>query len=159
MPVKPIPDGYHTVTPYLIVKGGAAAIEFYGRAFGAEEVMRCPMPDGRMGHAEIQIGTSRIMLADEFPEMGAKSPASLGGSPVGICLYVLDSDAVFNRAVAAGAKSLRPMQDQFYGDRSGTLTDPFGHQWTISTHKKDVSPAEMEALMKKMGEEHGKSCG
>ncbi len=151
MPVKPIPDGYHTATPYLIVKGAAEALEFYKRAFGAEEVMRCPMPDGRLGHAEIQIGNSRIMLADEFPEMGAKGPASLGGTPVGICLYVLDSDAAFQRALAAGARTLRPLQDQFYGDRSGTLTDPFGHQWTVATHREDVPLEEIERRMKAMG--------
>ena len=150
MPVKPIPDGYHTATPYLIVNGAAAAIDFYQKAFGAEEVMRCPMPDGRMGHAEIQIGNSKIMLADEFPEMNAKGPLALGGSPVGICLYVLDSDASFQRAIAAGGKVLRPIQDQFYGDRSGTLTDPFGHQWTISTHREDVPLVEIERRVKEM---------
>jgi PhnB protein len=158
MPVKPIPDGYHTATPYLIVNGGAAALEFYRKAFGAEERMRCPMPDGRMGHAEIQIGDSCIMLADEFPEMGAKGPKSLGGSPVGICLYVNDCDASFQRALDAGATVLRPLQDQFYGDRSGTLTDPFGHQWTIATHKEDVSPEEIQRRMKSMGDEPGKGC-
>jgi len=151
MPVKPIPDGYHSATPYLIVKGAAEALEFYKKAFGAEERMRCPMPDGRLGHAEVQIGNSIIMLADEFPEMDAKGPLSLGGTPVGICLYVLDSDAAFQRAVAAGAKVLRPIQDQFYGDRSGTVTDPFGHQWTISTHREDVSMEEIERRMKAMG--------
>ena len=151
MPVKPIPDGYHSATPYLIVKGAAEALVFYKKAFGAEERMRCPMPDGRLGHAEVQIGNSIIMLADEFPEMDAKGPLSLGGTPVGICLYVLDSDAAFQRAVAAGAKVLRPIQDQFYGDRSGTVTDPFGHQWTISTHREDVSMEEIERRMKAMG--------
>jgi PhnB protein len=154
MPVKPIPDGYHTVTPYLIVKGGAAALEFYKKAFGAEERMRCPMPDGRMGHAEIQIGDSCIMLSDEAPEWGTKGPNTLGGTPAGLCIYVTDSDASFARAVAAGATVLRPIQDQFYGDRSGTVTDPFGHQWTITTHKEDVSPEEIEKRMKAMGEEH-----
>ena len=151
MPVKPIPDGYHTATPYLIVNGAAKALEFYAKAFGAEEVLRCPMPDGRMGHAEFRIGDSNIMLADEFPEMGAKGPASLGGTPVGICLYVTDSDAVFQRAVAAGARVERPIQDQFYGDRSGTVIDPFGHKWTLATHKEDVSPEEIERRMKAMG--------
>ena len=155
MPVKPIPDGYHTATPYLIIGGAAKALDFYKQAFGAEVRMSCPMPDGRIGHAEIQIGDSCIMLADEFPEMGAKGPKALGGSPVGICLYVNDSDAVFARAVKAGGTVLRPLQDQFYGDRSGTLTDPFGHQWTISTHKEDVSPEEIEKRMKSMG----KDCG
>jgi PhnB protein len=149
--VKPIPDGYHSVTPYLIVKGAAEALDFYRKAFGAEERMRLPMPDGRLGHAEIQIGGSVIMLADEFPEMGAKGPNSLGGTPVGICLYVTDSDAVYKRAVAAGAKVQRPIQDQFYGDRSGTVIDPFGHKWTITTHREDVSPEEMARRMKAMG--------
>ena len=157
MPVKPIPDGYHTATPYLIVKGAAEALEFYKRAFGAEERMRCPMPDGRMGHAEIQIGDSVVMLADEFPEFEAKGPASLGGTPVGIRLFVTDSDAVYKRAVAAGAKVLRPIQDQFYGDRSGTVTDPFGHQWTIATRTRDVPLEEIERAMKAMGGE--KSAG
>jgi PhnB protein len=144
MPTRPIPEGYHSVTPYLIVTGAASAIEFYKHAFGAKELMRIPHPDGRVGHAELQIGDSRIMLADEFPEMGARSPMTLGGTPVGIQLYVDDVDAVTTRALAAGAKTLRPVKDQFYGDRSGTLSDPFGHQWTISTHKEDVSLEEMQ---------------
>ena len=144
MAPRPIPEGYHSVTPYLIVTGAASAIEFYKHAFGAKEVMRVPHPDGRVGHAELQIGDSRIMLADEFPEIGARSPMSLGGTPVGIQLYVDDVDDVAARALAAGAKMLRPVKDQFYGDRSGTLNDPFGHQWTISTHKEDVSPEEMK---------------
>jgi PhnB protein len=144
MPARPIPEGYHSVTPYLIVTGAASAIEFYKHAFGAKELMRIPHPDGRVGHAELQIGDSRIMLADEFPEMGARSPMTLGGTPVGIQLYVDDVDAVTRRALAAGAKTLRPVKDQFYGDRSGTLSDPFGHQWTISTHKEDVSLEEMQ---------------
>jgi PhnB protein len=146
--VKPIPDGYHSVTPYLIVKGAAEAIDFYGKAFGAEERFRMPMGDGRVGHAEIRIGDSVVMLADEFPEMDAKGPLALGGTPVGLCLYVTDSDAVYGRAVAAGAKVVRPIQDQFYGDRSGTVLDPFGHKWTITTHKEDVTPEEMERRMK-----------
>src|SRR5687767_16024337 len=128
MAVQPIPEGYHSATPYLILNGAARAIEFYQKAFGATEIMRFAMPDGKVGHAEIKIGDSRIMLADEFPQMGAKSPTTLGGSPVGICLYVRDADATFNRAVTAGGKVLRPLMNQFYGDRSGTLTDPFGHQ-------------------------------
>jgi PhnB protein len=161
--VKAIPDGHHTATPYLILKGGTAALDFYKRAFGAEEICRCPMPDGRLGHAEIQIGDSRIMLADEFPEMGAKGPQTLGGTPVGICLYVQDVDSVFARAVSAGAKSLRPVQDQFYGDRSGTVTDPFGHQWTVATHVEDIPAAEiqrrMDEMASKMGGKQGKGCG
>ncbi len=141
--VKPIPEGYHTATPYLIIKGAARAIEFYKKAFGATELMRMAQPDGRIGHAEIRIGNSPIMLADEVPEMGHRSPQSLGGSPVSILLYVEDVDALFNQAVSAGAKVERPVQDQFYGDRTGGVTDPFGHVWYIATHKEDVSPEEM----------------
>jgi len=141
--VKPIPEGYHTATPYLIIKGAARAIEFYKKAFGATELMRMAQPDGRIGHAEIRIGNSPIMLADEVPEMGHRSPQSLGGSPVSILLYVEDVDALFNQAVSAGAKVERPVQDQFYGDRTGGVTDPFGHVWYIATHKEDVSPEEI----------------
>jgi PhnB protein len=152
MAVKPVPDGYHTVTPYLIVSNAARALEFYKHAFGATELMRMSAPNGKVGHAEIRIGDSPIMLADEFPEMGARSPQSLGGSPVSILLYVENVDALFRQAIAAGGKEQRPLQDQFYGDRSGTLVDPFGHVWTIATHKEDLSPEEMhrrsEAAMK-----------
>lgn len=144
MPPRPIPEGYHSITPYLIVTGAASAIEFYKHAFGAKEVLRIPHPDGRIAHAELQMGDSRIMLADEFPEMGARSPMSLGGTPVSVLLYVEDVDEVTKRALAAGAKMLRPVKDRFYGDRTGTLSDPFGHQWTIATHKEDVSPEEMQ---------------
>jgi PhnB protein len=144
MSVKPIPDGYHTVTPYLIESDAAGAIEFYKKAFGATETMRMVAPGGKVGHAEIQIGDSRIMLADEFPDMGIKSPLSYGGTPVSLLLYVPDVDARFKQAIAAGAKETRPLKDQFYGDRSGTLADPFGHTWTIATHKEDVPPAELE---------------
>jgi PhnB protein len=147
MAVRPIPEGYHTATPYLIVRGAARALEFYKKAFNATELMRMPDPSGKIAHAEIQIGSSRLMLGDEQPEMGAKSPEALGGSPVGLCLYVEDVDALFKQAVAAGGKVERPVKDQFYGDRSGTLRDPFGHQWTISTHKEDVSPEEMNRRM------------
>ena len=150
MPVKPIPDGYHTATPYLIVHDGAAAIDFYKRAFGANELFRMNRPDGKLAHAEIKIGDSPIMLADEAPQMGYKSARSLGGSPVGIMLYVVDVDARFKQALAAGAKEIRPVVDQFYGDRSGTLEDPFGHHWTISTHKEDLPPEEVERRMKAM---------
>ena len=150
MPVKPIPDGYHTVTPYLIVQGAAAAIEFYKKAFGATELFRMPGPGGKVAHAEIQVGDSRVMLADEHPEMGVKAPGSFGGSPVGLMLYVEDVDDRFNRAVAAGAKVKKPLADQFYGDRSGSLTDPFGHQWTIATHREDVSPEEIDRRMREM---------
>jgi PhnB protein len=150
MAVKPIPDGYHTVTPYLIIKGAAGALDFYKKAFGAEELMRHATPDGRVGHAEIKIGDSRIMLADEFPEMNAVGPQSLGGTPVGFCIYLADVDAAAARAIAAGAKVERPVQDQFYGDRSGTLIDPFGHKWTLATHKEDVSPEELQRRMAAM---------
>jgi PhnB protein len=141
---KPIPKGYHTATPYLIVKDAANAISFYKQAFSAEEVMRFADPTGRVGHAEVKIGDSPIMLADESPEMGYRGPQSLGGSSVSILLYVKDVDAQFNQAVAAGGKVLRPLADQFYGDRSGTLEDPFGHVWTVATHKEDVTFEEME---------------
>jgi PhnB protein len=144
MSAKPIPDGYHTATPYLVVQGAASALEFYKKAFGAEELMRLASPDGKIGHAEIKIGDSPIMLADEFPEMGFRGPRSLGGSPVSILLYVEDVDARFNQAIAAGAIAVRPVMDQFYGDRSGNLEDPFGHRWTLATHKEDVSPEEIE---------------
>src|SRR5690242_3848755 len=139
-----IPKGYHTATPYLVVDGAARAIEFYKRAFGAREVMRIGAPDGKVGHAEIIIGDSHIMLADEFPEWDARSPQSIGGTPVGLALYFEDCDAVFNQALSLGAKVLKPMQDQFYGDRSGTIADPFGHKWTIATHKEDVSSEEIQ---------------
>jgi PhnB protein len=145
MPVKPIPEGYHTVTPYLIVKGGAEALEFYKRAFGAVEVMRMPMPDGRMGHAEIKIGDSHIMMADEFPENKIHGPLHYGGTPVRILLYVENVDAMVARAVAAGAKLHAPVEDRFYGDRVGTVQDPFGHEWYIHTHVRDVTPEEMKA--------------
>ena len=155
MSVKPIPDGYHSVTPYLIVKGAAEAIEFYKRAFGATELMRMDWSGGRIGHAEIRIGDSAVMLADEFPEMGVRGPQSLGGAGVNLLIYVEDVDARFAQAVAAGATVKRPLKDQFYGDRSGTVDDPFGHQWTIATHTEDVSPEEMrkrsEAMMKQQG--------
>ena len=141
---KYIPEGYHTATPYLIIKGAADAIEFYKKAFGATELMRMPAPDGKIGHAEIKIGNSPIMLADEFPEMGYKSPTTLGGSPVSIMIYVEDVDAVFSQAIATGGKEQRPVKDQFYGDRMGTLEDPFGHVWHVSTHKEDISMEEME---------------
>jgi len=149
MPAKtnPVPQGYHHVTPYLIIKGAAAAMDFYKDVFGATEIMRMPQPDGRIGHAEMKLGDSVIMLADEHPEMDIVSPATLGNSPVGILLYVDDVDATFNKAVSRGAKVNKPMADQFYGDRSGTVIDPFGHKWTIATHVEDVSPQEMERRM------------
>ena len=143
-PVKPIPDGYPRVSPYLCVNGGTAALEFYKSVFGATERMRMPAPDGRIGHAELQFGDSVIMLADEYPEMDIRSPRAIGGTPVTISVYVEDVDAVFNRAVAAGAKSLRAVETQFYGDRSGQFEDPFGHRWSVATHVEDVAPDEME---------------
>src|SRR5262245_21977104 len=143
-PVKPMPEGYHTVIPYLRIKSAAAAIEFYKKAFGATELMRMAQPDGRVGHAELQFGDSRVMLADEFPEMGFQSPKALGGTPVLLHVYVTDVDAVVERALGAGAKLLRPVQDQFYGDRSGTVEDPYGHRWHVSTHKEDLSEEEIK---------------
>jgi PhnB protein len=148
--VKPIPDGYHSVTPYLIVDDGARAIDFYKQAFGAKELMRMPAPGGKIGHAEIKIGDSVIMLADEAPDMDARSAKHFGGSPVSLMVYVDDVDSLFPRAVAAGAKEVRPVADQFYGDRSGTVKDPFGHSWHLSTHKEDVSPEEMKKRMDAM---------
>src|SRR5215467_3417420 len=145
MAVKPIPEGYHSVTPYLIVRGAAQAIEFYKKAFAATELMRFPGPNGTIAHAEIKIGDSPVMLADEGPEH--KSPQTVGESPVGLMIYVPDVDKIFKQAISAGAKSTRDVQDQFYGDRSGNLTDPFGHKWTVSTHKEDVSAQEMERRM------------
>jgi PhnB protein len=155
MPAKPIPEGYHSVTPYLVVSGAAKALDYYQKAFGAKEKFRMPGPEGKIMHAEIQIGDSVVMLADEFPQMGAKSPQSIGGTPVGICLYVENVDAVFKQALTAGGKEERPVMDQFYGDRSGTLIDPFGHKWTVATHKEDLTPQQIgerfEAWKKKQG--------
>ena len=145
---KPIPDGYHTATPYLIIRGAGDAIEFYKKAFGATELFRFTTPDGKIGHAEIKIGDSPIMLADEYPEMGYKGPATLGGSPVSIMIYVENVDTIFNQAVAAGATVKEAVSDKFYGDRLGTVTDPFGHVWHISTHKEDVSLEEMQKRAK-----------
>jgi PhnB protein len=141
---KPIPDGYHNATPYLIVDNAAAAIEFYKTAFGAKELMRMPKPNGKIGHAEIKIGDSPIMLADETPEVGARSPRTIGGSPVSILLYVDDVDTTFGKAVKAGAKVQRPLANQFYGDRTGDIQDPFGHVWHVATHVEDVSPEELK---------------
>ena len=149
MATKAIPDGYHSVTPYLIVNGAAKAMDFYKRAFGAVELMRMARPDGKIGHAEMRIGDSAIMLADEHPEMGYRSPQSLGGAAVSLMVYVERVDDVFGRAVAGGAKELRAIKDQFYGDRSGTLQDPFGHTWTVATHVEDVPPEEMRRRAEK----------
>jgi PhnB protein len=146
--VKKIPDGYHSVTPYLCCRDAGKAIDFYKRAFGATELMRMPAPGDKIGHAELQVGSSRVMLADEFPEMGFMSPQSLGGSPVMLHLYVEDVDATVKTAEAAGAKITRPVADQFYGDRGGQLDDPFGHKWYVSTHIEDLSPEEVQERMK-----------
>jgi PhnB protein len=141
--VKAIPDGYPQVTPYLCVDGAAAAIDFYGRVLGATERMRMGGPDGKVGHAELQIGWGLVMLADEFPGMGQRSPRSLGGSPVTVSVYVEDVDAVFAKALDAGAKEVRAVETQFYGDRAGQFEDPWGHLWSIATHVEDVPPEEM----------------
>ena len=154
MPVNPIPDGYQAVTPYLIVSGAARALDFYTQVFGATEIMRMPGPNG-IAHAEIRIGDSVVMLADESPDMGYKGPVALGGSPVSLMLYVADVDATFQRAVAAGAVQQRPVQDQFYGDRSGTLEDPFGHVWTVATHIEDVAPDEIDRRLAAMKDAPG----
>ena len=147
MAVKPIPDGYHSVTPYLIVDGAARAIGFYQKAFGAEEMVRMPGPDGRIGHAELRLGSSVIMLADENPGANARGPGSVGGTPVMLMLYVEDVDRVFARAVAEGATVERPLANQFYGDRTGGIVDPFGHRWYLATHVEDVSHEEMKRRM------------
>lgn len=144
MATKSIPDGYHSITPYLIIKGAAGAIDFYKRVFGATELMRMPDPSGKIGHAEIMIGDSHIMLADEYPEMGHRSPQTLGGAGVSLMIYLDDVDEVYKRAIAAGAKQVQPLKDQFYGDRSGTVQDPYGHVWTIATHVEDIAPEEMQ---------------
>jgi PhnB protein len=150
MAVKPIPEGFHTCTPYLIMDGAEAAIDFYKKAFGATEVLRLTMPDSdKIVHAEIQIGDSRIMLSNEWPDMGHRGPKALGGTPISLHLYVKDVDAAFKQAIAAGGIEQRPVQDQFYGDRSGTLVDPYGHIWHLATHVKDVSHEELAAAMKK----------
>ena len=144
-----IPKGYNTVTPYLVIKGAAKAIDYYKKVFGATEVMRMPAPDGRIGHAELTIGDSRIMLADENPSMGNRSAESIGASPVSLLVYLPDCDKVVAKAVAGGAKILKPVEDQFYGDRSGFIQDPFGHFWSVATHKEDLSQKEMEERAKK----------
>ena len=142
--VKPIPDGYPQVTPYLICDDASAAIDFYTQVFGATERVRMPGPDGKIGHAELQVGDSLLMLADEFPDMGQRSPKTIGGTPVTLSVYVEDVDSVFDRAVQAGASTLRPVENQFYGDRSGQFEDPSGHHWNIASHVEDVPPEEME---------------
>jgi uncharacterized glyoxalase superfamily protein PhnB len=148
--VKPVPEGMRTVTPHLVCAGAAEAIEFYKRAFGAVEIARLPGPQGKLMHAMIRIGDSVVMLVDEFPEMGGLSPKSLKGSPVTIHLYVVNVDAIVERAVKAGAKITMPVADQFWGDRYGKLEDPFGHHWSVATHVRDVSPDEMQKAMREM---------
>jgi PhnB protein len=148
---KAIPDGYPRVTPYLIVDGATAAIDFYREVLGATERMRMPAPDDKVGHAELEIGDSLIMLADEFPDMDARGPKSVGGTPVTLHVYVEEADAVFDRAIRAGATALRPVEDKFYGDRSGEFEDPFGHRWSVATHVEDVPPDEMEKRMAAAG--------
>lgn len=145
--VKPVPDGYTTATPYLTIRGAAKAIEFYKQAFGAQELFRMPGPEGKIMHAEIMIGDSHIMLADESPKGETKSPQSLNGSSSGIFLYVENVDTLFKQALEAGGKETQPLENMFWGDRFGKLTDPFGHRWMLATHVEDVSPAEMEERM------------
>ncbi|MBV9964248.1 MAG: VOC family protein [Alphaproteobacteria bacterium] len=141
--VKPVPDGYPSLIPYLIVRDGAAAIEFYRKVFGAKLRMKLDGPGGRVGHAELEIGDSVVMLADEHPEIGARGPAASGESPVGLHLYLPDVDAVIARAVAAGARLVHPAENKFYGDRMGTIEDPFGHKWYVTTHVEDVPHDEI----------------
>jgi PhnB protein len=156
MAVKPIPDGYHSVTPYLIVHDAAGALEFYKKALGAVELMRIPGPGGTIGHAEIRVGDSPVMLADENPAMNARSPRTIGGSPVSLMVYVEDVDARVAQAVAAGATLVRPVANQFYGDRTGGVDDPYGYHWYLATHVEDVPPDELEArAAKAMGGEAG----
>ena len=146
--MPPIPNGYHTITAYLHVSDARRAIEFYKEAFGASELYRMESPDGRIGHAELQVGDSRLMLADEHPEVGALSPQTIGGSGVSFLIYTEDVDALFDRAMKAGATVTRPLANQFYGDRTGNLKDPFGHSWTLATHVEDVSPEEIDKRIK-----------
>ncbi|HYV83235.1 MAG TPA: VOC family protein [Pyrinomonadaceae bacterium] len=153
--VKPIPDGYHSLTPYLIIDGAAEAMEYYKNAFGAVELFRMEH-EGKIGHAEMRIGDSPLMLADEMPQY--KGPKALGGTPVSLMIYVEDVDNVYPQAIAAGGTEIKPLQDQFYGDRSGTLSDPFGHIWTIATHKEDVTPEEIEKRVAAMHHSHGASA-
>jgi PhnB protein len=155
MAVKPIPDGYPRVSPYLVVDGAQKAIEFYTSVLGFTERMRMPGPDGRIGHAELQLVDSVVMLADEFPDMGAKAPGAYGGSPVSLTVYVEDVDATFEKATGAGATVVRPPENQFYGDRSATFDDPFGHRWTVNTHVEEVSPEEMGRRAAEMGQGQG----
>ena len=149
--VKAIPDGYHSITPYITVEGGATAIEFYKKVFDAVERLRMDGPDGKIGHTELLIGDSVLMMSDEYPEMNARGPKTIGGSPVSLALYVTDVDAVVKKAVAAGATLERPVENRFYGDRTGTIKDPFGHTWHVGTHVEDVSPEELQKRAKAAG--------
>jgi PhnB protein len=149
MSVRPIPEGYHTVTPFLVVDDASEAIDFYQRALGARERMRMPMPDGKVAHAEIEIGDSVVMLSDPFPQATTRPPTELGGTTVGVFLYVEDVDAFVQRAVDAGATVTMPPEDMFWGDRFGQISDPFGHQWQVATHVEDVPPDEMAARARK----------
>jgi PhnB protein len=153
--VKPIPDGYPQLSPYLIVDGAGAAIDFYTKVFGATERMRMPGPDGKIGHAELQIGSAVLMLADPFPDMDIRDPRAVGGTPVTLGLYVDDVDSVFARGLEAGATQLRPVENQFYGDRSGQFEDPFGHRWSVSSHVEDVPPDEMARRAEQAAAEGG----
>lgn len=155
MPVHHVPDGYHSVIPYLVIDGAARAIDFYRDAFGAVEVMRMPGPDGRIGHAEMKIGDAHIMLADEHPEQGFRGPKAFGGAAVSVMIYIEDADRAVAAAVERGATILRPVETQFYGDRMGVITDPFGHVWNVATHVEDVDPEEMERRAKESAETSG----
>jgi PhnB protein len=152
---KPIPDDYPQITPYLCVDRAAEAIEFYSQVFGATERMRMGGPGGKVGHAELQLGAGVLMLSDEFPDRGIRGPRTIGGSPVTLSVYVEDVDAVYDRAVAAGATGLRPVEDQFYGDRTGQFEDPFGHRWSVATHVEDVPPDEMAQRVAELDAEQG----
>jgi PhnB protein len=157
MAVSAIPAGYHSITPYIYVQGAANALAFYKKAFDAVELFRIDQPGGKIGHAEIKIGDSIVMLADEFPEMGARGPKSLGGSSFSLMIYLQNVDARFEQAVKAGAKVVRPVQNQFYGDRSGVVEDPFGHVWNLATHIEDIPPAEMERRAQEWMKEKAKA--
>jgi PhnB protein len=157
MPPQPVPEGYSTVTPYLAVEDAAAAIEYYKKAFGAKERVRMDAPDGKIGHAEIEIGDSIVMLSDPFPQASTKPPKELGGTSASVFMYVEDVDSVVQDALDAGATVTMPVEDMFWGDRFGTVQDPFGHQWSIATHVEDVPPAEMEERAKKAMAEMGSS--
>ena len=150
MAAKATPDGYHSLTPYITVRGGEAAIAFYEKAFGAKLILKLTMPGGGIAHAEMKIGDSPFMFGDENPDWGNKSPLTLGGTPTGMMIYVADCDEAFAQAVAAGATVDKPLEDQFYGDRSGTVVDPSGHKWTLGTHQKDMTEAEMQKAMDAM---------